>query len=95
MSRIHKIALPGGAEAIVDLADRHLVAEYRWHLGGSGKGCPTGAVVVTAQPAPKASEVPAAGTIEERLSKLKKLVADGLLTEAEAAEKRKEIMKGL
>jgi hypothetical protein len=35
------------------------------------------------------------GTIRERLSQLKRLVADGLLTESEASEKRKEILDGL
>lgn len=38
---------------------------------------------------------PVAGTVKERLARLKKLEEDGLLTKNEAAEKRKEILKGL
>jgi len=35
------------------------------------------------------------GSIEERLAKLKSLLDDGLLTEEEAEEKRRELLKGL
>lgn len=43
----------------------------------------------------KASHSSNTGTIEERLAKLKELLDQGLLTEGEAASKRKELLQGL
>ena len=38
MGNIHRIELSNGALALVDMADRHLVSEYRWHPGGTKNG---------------------------------------------------------
>ena len=46
-------------------------------------------------PTVKIPQPQGSGSVEERLSKLKNLLDKGLLTPDEAAEKRKEILKGL
>lgn len=38
MSRVSKIELKTGEIALVDMADAHLVREYRWHRGGTKNG---------------------------------------------------------
>lgn len=55
---------------------------------------PTPAKTAT-PPIVKTPQPQGSGSVEERLAKLKELLEKGLLTQDEAAEKRKEILKGL
>ena len=59
------------------------------------KGCTTATSVTVPLGTSKANIIQPTGTVEERLIKLKLLVDQGLLSEEEAAVKRKEILGGL